>query len=76
MFTAAAIMSLIGALASLLRGKQFYYDDKVPSVDRFGRHGPERTGPSLPRPGNEQRHASRPGQEGYRGRARRVNVAR
>ena len=30
---------------------------------RFRRHGPERTGPSLPRAGNEQRHA-RPGQEG------------
>src|SRR5690242_6026519 len=31
-FTAAAIMSLTGALVSLLRGKQFYYDDKAPSV--------------------------------------------
>ena len=27
-FTAAACMSLIGALVSLLRGKQFYYDDQ------------------------------------------------
>jgi MFS family permease len=27
-FTAAAIMSVLGALVSLLRGKQFYYDDK------------------------------------------------
>jgi MFS family permease len=26
-FTAAAIMSVLGALVSLLRGKQFYYDD-------------------------------------------------
>jgi MFS family permease len=26
-FTAAAIMSLLGAIISLLRGKQFYYDD-------------------------------------------------
>ena len=26
-FTAAAIMSFIGAMVSLLRGKQFYYDD-------------------------------------------------
>src|SRR6202012_3229990 len=33
-FTAAAIMSVTGALVSLLRGKQFYYDDTVPSVDR------------------------------------------
>jgi hypothetical protein len=31
-FTAAAIMSLTGALVSLLRGKRFYYDDKAPSV--------------------------------------------
>src|SRR4029077_18579989 len=30
-FTAAAIMSLIGALVSLLRGKRFYYEDPVPS---------------------------------------------
>ncbi len=26
-FTAAAIMSVIGAVVSLLRGKQFYYDE-------------------------------------------------
>ncbi len=26
-FTAAAIMSFIGAMVSLLRGKQFFYDD-------------------------------------------------
>src|SRR5579863_10212932 len=29
-FTAAAIMSVTGALVSLLRGKQFYYDDERP----------------------------------------------
>ena len=28
-FTAAAIMSFIGAMVSLLRGKQFYYDDSA-----------------------------------------------
>jgi MFS family permease len=28
-FTAAAIMSFVGALVSLMRGKQFYYDDSV-----------------------------------------------
>jgi MFS family permease len=28
-FTAAAVMSVIGALVSLLRGKQFYYDDDL-----------------------------------------------
>jgi len=31
-FTAAAVMSLTGALVSLLRGKRFYYDDKVPAA--------------------------------------------
>jgi MFS family permease len=30
-FTAAAIMSVTGALVSLLRGKRFYYEDKGPS---------------------------------------------
>jgi len=30
-FTAAAIMSLTGALVSLLRGKRFYYQDQVAS---------------------------------------------
>jgi EmrB/QacA subfamily drug resistance transporter len=30
-FTAAAVMSVTGALVSLLRGKQFYYDDQVPA---------------------------------------------
>jgi hypothetical protein len=29
-FTAAAIMSITGALVSLLRGKRFYYEDPVP----------------------------------------------
>ena len=29
-FTAAAIMAIAGALVSLLRGRQFYYDDQVP----------------------------------------------
>jgi MFS family permease len=31
-FTAAAVMSLTGALVSLLRGRQFYYEEKVPAV--------------------------------------------
>jgi MFS family permease len=30
-FSAAAIMSLIGALVSLLRGRQFYYDEPAPA---------------------------------------------
>jgi MFS family permease len=29
-FTAAAIMSFVGALVSLMRGKQFYYDESAP----------------------------------------------
>jgi EmrB/QacA subfamily drug resistance transporter len=31
-FTAAAIMSVAGALVSMLRGKQFYYDDQDPQT--------------------------------------------
>jgi MFS family permease len=31
-FTAAAVMSITGALVSLLRGKQYYYDDQGPAV--------------------------------------------
>jgi MFS family permease len=30
-FTAAAIMSFVGALVSLMRGKQFYYDESAPA---------------------------------------------
>ena len=44
-FTAAAIMSLAGALVSLLRGKQFYYDDKAPSVPTTKIMGPNGPGP-------------------------------
>jgi hypothetical protein len=50
-FTAAAIMSVTGALVSLLRGKQFYYDDKVPSVDRSAAMVPNGLGLSSPAPG-------------------------
>jgi len=45
-FTAAAIMSLAGALVSLLRGKQFYYDDKAPSVPNAKTMSPNGLGPS------------------------------
>jgi hypothetical protein len=31
-FTAATVMSVTGALVSLLRGKQYYYEEKAPSV--------------------------------------------
>jgi hypothetical protein len=47
-FTAAAIMSLIGALVSLLRGKQFYYDDKAPSVPSSKIISPNGLAPSPP----------------------------
>ena len=46
-FTAAAIMSLLGALVSLLRGKQFYYDDTVNPVTPAG---PAVSLPAAPRP--------------------------
>jgi len=39
-FTAAACMSFIGAMVSLLRGKQFYYDDQA---------GPAAVPPQVPR---------------------------
>ncbi len=38
-FTAAAIMSVLGALVSLLRGKQFYYDDTAKPGDPRGSRG-------------------------------------
>ena len=47
-FTAAAIMSVTGALVSLLRGKQFYYDDKAPSVPSSKTMSPNGVGPSSP----------------------------
>ena len=51
-FTAAAIMSVTGALVSLLRGKQFYYDDQepgvaVPTVPGAKTMVPNGLGPSL-----------------------------
>jgi EmrB/QacA subfamily drug resistance transporter len=45
-FTAAAIMSVTGAVVSLLRGKQFYYDDAGVPVTA----GPAVTGPPAPAP--------------------------
>jgi hypothetical protein len=44
-FTAAAIMSVTGALVSLLRGKQFYYDD----ASRTPADGPALAVPPAPR---------------------------
>ena len=46
-FTAAAIMSVLGALVSLLRGKQFYYDDTANPVTPAG---PAVSLPPAPRP--------------------------
>ena len=50
-FTAAAIMSVTGALVSLLRGKQFYYDDKVPPVTGPAARVPNGAGLPSPAPG-------------------------
>ncbi len=55
-FSAAACMSLVGALVSLLRGKQFYYDDQP---------GPTSVRPQVPRtvpagPGTPQLNAATP----------------
>ncbi len=50
-FTAAAVMSLTGALVSLLRGKQFYYDDKVPPVTGPAAMVPNGAGLPSPAPG-------------------------
>ena len=47
-FTAAAVMSVIGALVSLLRGKQFYYDDKAPSAPSSETLSPNELGSSYP----------------------------
>ncbi len=50
-FTAAAVMSLTGALVSLLRGKRFYYDDKVPAVTGPAAMVPNGVGLRSPAPG-------------------------
>ena len=50
-FTAAAIMSVTGALVSLLRGKQFYYDNQVPPVT--GPAAKVANGAGLPSPARE-----------------------
>jgi len=50
-FTAAAVMSLAGALVSLLRGKRFYYDDEVPPVTGSAAMVPNGAGLSSPAPG-------------------------
>jgi MFS family permease len=47
-FTAAAIMSVTGALVSLLRGRQFYYDDMAPSVPTAKTMSPNGLGSSSP----------------------------
>jgi len=49
-FTAAAIMSLTGALVSLLRGRQFYYDDVGPVAEnQVSPDGPAVSLPAAPR---------------------------
>ena len=60
-FTAAAIMSVIGALVSLLRGKQFYYEQQGPAGNRSGRRVPNSAGLPSPAPGMSSDKPARPG---------------
>jgi MFS family permease len=46
-FTAAAIMSVTGALVSLLRGKQFYWVDEAPLAASPAVADPSATGPAV-----------------------------
>ena len=76
-FTAAAVMSVTGALVSLLRGKQFYYDDQAPSrpavtvpagpgATTMVPNGPGPSSPAgdSPAGANELSRRARRGQEG------------
>jgi hypothetical protein len=49
-FTAAAIMSVTGALVSLLRGKQFYWVDEAPLATEPAVAVPLATGPAVAAP--------------------------
>ena len=60
-FTAAAIMSVTGALVSLLRGKQFYYDDTAPSVPSSKTMSPNGVGSSSPSGDSPTRTDGSPG---------------
>jgi EmrB/QacA subfamily drug resistance transporter len=72
-FTTAAIMSVTGAIVSLLRGKQFYYDETAvrPAVETIIPNGPSLTSANgdsaAPVPGAVDSSRQRVG-----GRARRV----
>ena len=59
-FTAAAVMSLTGALVSLLRGKRFYYDEVSPAAGPavMVPNGPGLSSPAATRPSSPA--ASRP----------------
>ena len=62
-FTAAAIMSVLGALVSLLRGKQFYYDDAAAAAapKTITPNGPSLTsanGHSAPVAGSPNGHSA------------------
>jgi hypothetical protein len=73
-FTAAAIMSVTGAIVSLLRGKQFYYDEAVtgvpaapvPAATSIIQNGssitPAKNGDSAPVAGAAARRHGRPDQ--------------
>jgi MFS family permease len=55
-FSAAAIMSLIGALVSLSRGRQFYYDEPVPAGAGGPAQVPSPPGATTPPNGNSPGH--------------------
>ena len=68
-FTAAAIMSVIGALVSLLRGKQFYYNDDGARAGRRAQrhrpvHGGQPGGSSAGRLGVPAQRRCEPGASG------------
>jgi MFS family permease len=56
-FSAAAAMSLIGALVSLLRGRQFYYDEAAPATA-----GGQPGVPAPPSPANTRMNGSQASQ--------------
>ena len=58
-FTAAALMSFIGAMVSLLRGRQFFYDDATPAAGSRSPRGPPPSPPRLP-PGTPSRALTEP----------------
>jgi MFS family permease len=65
-FTAAAIMSFIGALVSLLRGKQYYYEEPAPATVAVAASGNGETGHSIVN-GNGHRNGHQVNSNGVNG---------